>query len=89
MGERLKRFNTELNTNVFIQIKDKTIHIIKGKDKNSKLICELDNKLLRRILDKKLIGIMLRLALILLLKDGTTIMTKQDSKLSNRICHIT
>ena len=53
MGERLKRFNTELNTNVFIQIKDKTIHIIKGKDKNSKLICELDNKLLRRILDKK------------------------------------
>jgi UDP-MurNAc hydroxylase len=53
MGERLKKFNVELNTNVFIQIKDKTVQIIKGKDENRKLYCELDNKLLRRILDRK------------------------------------
>ena len=53
MSERLKRFNAELNTNVFIQIKDKSIQIIKGKDEDRKLFCELDNKLLRRILDRK------------------------------------
>ena len=53
MVERLKKFNVILQTNVFIKINKKDIQIVKGKDHNKKLYCELDSKLLRRILDKK------------------------------------
>ena len=51
--ERLKRFHLEFKTNVFIEINEKQIPIINGEDSNRKLYCKMDNKLLRRILDRK------------------------------------
>ena len=51
--ERLKRFHLEFKTNVFIEINEKQIPIINGEDGNRKLYCKMDNKLLRRILDRK------------------------------------
>ncbi len=53
MIERSKRFNIDLQSNVFIEIENQKIQVIKGKDKERKLYCQLDNRLLRRILDKK------------------------------------
>lgn len=53
MSERIKRFEVSLNSNVFININSKNIQVLQGKDENSKLYCELDLRLLRRILDKK------------------------------------
>jgi len=53
MSERVKKFNISLKTNVFIKCNGEDIHIVKGEDQNRKLYCNLDLKLLRRILDKK------------------------------------
>ena len=51
--ERIKKFKINIETNVFIKIKDKKYKIVKGKNRNRTLICEMDERLLRRILDKK------------------------------------
>ena len=53
MMERSKRFKVDLQSNVFIEVNNENIQIVKGKDQNRKLYCQLDNRLLRRILDKK------------------------------------
>ncbi len=47
------KFNIKLKTNIFIKLNKKKIKILSGKDKNRSITCEMDNKLLRRILDKK------------------------------------
>lgn len=53
--ERVKRFNVDFKTNVYIQLSnsDKKFLVIKGKKKNNILVCKMDNRLLRRILNKK------------------------------------
>ena len=51
--ERLKKFNIKIKTNVFIEIDEKQIPVLKGVESDRKLYCKMDNKLLRRILDKK------------------------------------
>ncbi len=53
MLERSKKFKVDLQSNVFIEVNKENIQIVKGKDKNRKLYCKLDDRLLRRILDKK------------------------------------
>mgnify|MGYP006138307821 CR=1 FL=1 len=53
MKDRSKRFNINLKSNVYIEINKKKIKIVEGSDKNRDLFCQLDNRLLRRILDKK------------------------------------
>jgi len=53
--ERVKRFNVDFKTNVYIQLNNsnKKFLVIKGKKKNNILVCKMDNRLLRRILNKK------------------------------------
>tara|TARA_B110000027_G_scaffold87076_1_gene92353 strand:+ start:88 stop:1338 length:1251 start_codon:yes stop_codon:yes gene_type:complete len=51
--ERLKKYNLNIKTSIFIDLNGEKIKIIDGKEKDSKMICSMDNKLLRRILDKK------------------------------------
>ena len=53
MKERTEKFNIKLKTNVFLEFNDKKIKILDGNEKNRNLLCSLDNRLLRRILDKK------------------------------------
>ena len=51
--ERVNKFNIKLKSNVYIKIGDENIKIIKGQDQNRELYCELDLKLLNRIIHKK------------------------------------
>ena len=51
--ERVNKFNIKLNSNVYIKIENEDIQIVKGKDQNRALYCELDLKLLNRIIHKK------------------------------------
>jgi UDP-MurNAc hydroxylase len=51
--DRVKRFNIELNSNVYIKIKNEYVQIVKGKDVGRHLYCDLDLRLLNRILHKK------------------------------------
>ena len=50
---RIKKFNIDIKTNIFIEINEKKIPVYEDSDNNINLYCSLDNKLLRRILDKK------------------------------------
>lgn len=52
-ADRIKKFNIKINSNVFLNFENKKIKIIDGKLSNRKIVCKLDSKLLRRILDKK------------------------------------
>ena len=63
MIEKIKRFDVKLQTNVYIEINNEHIQVLEGSDENQKLYCQLDLKLLRRILDKKT-GIMQKLVRI-------------------------
>ena len=49
----MKKYNLNIKTSIFIDLNGEKIKIIDGKEKDSKMICSMDNKLLRRILDKK------------------------------------
>jgi len=51
--KKIKKFIVDIKSNVFIKLDNIKIQIIQGKDKNRTLICEMDKRLLRRILDKK------------------------------------
>ena len=51
--ERLEKYKVNIKSNVFIKIDNKKYQILKGKNKNYTLICEMDERLLRRILDRK------------------------------------
>jgi len=55
LNERIKRFNVKFKSSVFIELKsiNKKFCIIKGEKKNYILKCRMDNRLLRRILDRK------------------------------------
>lgn len=50
---RIKKFNLKINSNVYFEINREKIKIIDGLDKKRDLICKMDNRLLRRILDRK------------------------------------
>ena len=51
--ERVKKFNIELKSNIYLKIENEDIQIFKGKDTNRHLYCDLDLRLLNRILHKK------------------------------------
>ena len=51
--DRIKRFNIELQSNIYLKIKNEDVQIVKGKDTNKHLYCDLDLRLLNRILHKK------------------------------------
>ena len=51
--DRVKRFNIELNSNVYLKIKNENVQIVKGKDTDRHLYFDLDLRLLNRILHKK------------------------------------
>ena len=51
--DRVKRFDIELKSNVYCKIKNEDVLIIKGKDADRHLYCDLDLRLLNRILHKK------------------------------------
>ena len=51
--ERVKKFNIQLKSNVFIKIGEENVMIVKGQDEERHLYCDLDLRLLNRILHKK------------------------------------
>ena len=51
--ERSKKFDIYIKSNVFIDLDGEKINILNGKEVNRELICSMDNRLLRRILDRK------------------------------------
>ena len=51
--ERVKKFNIQLKSNVFIKVGKENIQIVKGQDSDRHLYCDLDLRLLNRILNKK------------------------------------
>ena len=51
--KRIKKFNLNINSNVYFDLNNKKIKVMDGLDKNRELVCKMDNRLLRRILDKK------------------------------------
>ncbi len=53
MSARIEKYGIKLKTNVFIEVDKKNIQIIKGQEKDRKLFCKLDLRLLDRILNKK------------------------------------
>ena len=51
--ERIKKFNVDIQSNVFLTLEGSNVQIIKGRDQTRSLVCEMDIRLLRRILDRK------------------------------------
>ena len=51
--DRVKKFKIELKSNVYLKIKDENIQIVKGNESNRHIYCDLDLRLLKRILHKK------------------------------------
>ena len=51
--EKIEKFGIKLKTSVFIKIENEKIKIYDGLEKGRELVCEMDNRLMRRILDKK------------------------------------
>ena len=51
--ERVKKFNIQLKSNVFIKVGKENVQIVKGLDSDRHLYCDLDLRLLNRILNKK------------------------------------
>ena len=51
--ERVKKFNIQLKSNVFIKVGKENVQIVKGQDSDRHLYCDLDLRLLNRILNKK------------------------------------
>ena len=51
--ERVKKFNINLKSNVFIRIGKEDVQIVEGNEKDRNLYCDLDLRLLNRILHKK------------------------------------
>lgn len=51
--DKLIKFKIKLNTNIFLKYGRKIIKIYNGNDKKKMLTCEMDSRLIRRILDKK------------------------------------
>ena len=53
LNERIKKFKINIKSNIFIKLGKEKIQVIEGSEKNRELICSMDFKLLRRILDRK------------------------------------
>ncbi len=53
LKERTNKYKINLKSNVYLEFNGKKIKILDGIEKNQNLLCSLDNRLLRRILDKK------------------------------------
>lgn len=51
--KRIEKFNLSINSNVYFDLNNEKIKVLDGLDKKRELICKMDNRLLRRILDKK------------------------------------
>lgn len=51
--KRIEKFNLKIKSNAYLEVAGEKIKIIDGIDKNKELVCKMDNRLLRRILDKK------------------------------------
>ena len=51
--DNIKKFRINIESNVYIKLKNENIKIYKGSNKKRKIFCEMDHKLIRRILDKK------------------------------------
>ncbi len=51
--ENLKKFKINLKTNIYLKFGNKKKKIYNGSDGKRKLVCKMDTRLLRRILDKK------------------------------------
>ena len=51
--DKVKKFKIELKSNVYLKIKDENIQIVKGNESNRHIYCDLDLRLLKRILHKK------------------------------------
>jgi len=50
---KIAKFNLNIKSDVFIEVNEKQIPILRGVEDGRKLYCKMDNKLLRRILDRK------------------------------------
>ncbi len=53
LKDRIKKFKVDIKSNVIIKINDKEHKVIEGKESDRFLYCEMDLRLLRRILDRK------------------------------------
>jgi UDP-MurNAc hydroxylase len=51
--ERIKKFDVDIRSNIYINLNGELISIFVSKNKDNKLVCSMDARLLRRILDKK------------------------------------
>ncbi|MDC1256680.1 hypothetical protein N8Z66_03255 [Pelagibacteraceae bacterium] len=51
--DKVKKFNIELKSNVYLKIENENIQIVKGSENSRHLYCDLDLRLLKRILHKK------------------------------------
>jgi len=51
--ERIKKYSINIKSNIFIRLNDSVIPVINGTVSDQKLYCKMDNRLLRRILDRK------------------------------------
>jgi UDP-MurNAc hydroxylase len=50
---KITNFNVKINSNVYLKLGRSKVKLLNGKDHKRKIICSLDNRLLRRILDRK------------------------------------
>ena len=50
---RIKKFNVTIKSNVFLNINNKDYKVLEGTDTERIIKCEMDTRLLRRILDRK------------------------------------
>ena len=53
LNSKISKFNVDIKSNVIIKINDKEHKVIEGKDSDRYLYCDMDPRLLRRILDRK------------------------------------
>ena len=51
--ERIKKFDVDIRSNIYINLNSELICIFLSKNKDNKLICSMDARLLKRILHKK------------------------------------
>ena len=53
LNNKISKFNVDIKSNVIIKINDREHKVIEGKDSDRYLYCDMDLRLLRRILDRK------------------------------------
>ena len=51
--KKIERFKINFKSNVFLKVENEEIQIITGSDSNRTLVCSMDERLLRRIIDRK------------------------------------